>query len=136
MINRRILFLPLILLLGLSLWSITWYPPVGMDDTFISSPAHNFLQKGRFAHTMIRAVPSFGETELTFGRLHLGGLALMGYFLGPSIISDRLWSWCMSLVALWFLWLLAKSSLGKYWGAATVARNPCSSAGPISRGPR
>ncbi len=115
---------PSFVLLGtflvLSLLSLERFPPVGMDDTFISAPAHTFLQEGRFAHSMLRAVPVFSGTELTFGRLHLGGLALMGYLLGPSLISDRLWSWCMGLVALWFLWLLAKSSLGKYWGIATV----------------
>ncbi len=115
---------PSFVLLGtflvLSLLSLERFPPVGMDDTFISAPAHNFFQEGRFAHSMLRAVPVFRGTELTFGRLHLGGLALMGYLLGPSLISDRLWSWCMGLVALWFLWLLAKSSLGKYWGIATV----------------
>jgi hypothetical protein len=121
MINHRIWFLPLILLLGLSLWSITWYPPVGMDDTFVSAAAHNFLQNGRLTQTMLRAVPFFDETDITIGRIHLGGLALMGYVVGPSIISDRLWTLCMGFIALWFLWLLAKSALGKYWGAATVA---------------
>lgn len=113
--------LAILVLVAVNLWSLKWLPPVGMDDTLFSSISHNFVQKGRFAWTMVRPIARFDENEVMMGRLHLGGLAAMGFLWGPSITSDRLWSWCMAVVSLFVLWQLAKSSLGPSWGIPAVA---------------
>lgn len=117
----RFLVLVLFAVAAVNLWSLKWAPPVGMDDTLFSSIAHSYVQKGQFAWKMVRPIARFDENEVMMGRLYLGGLALMGCLLRPSVTSDRLWSWCMALVSLLVLWQLAKSSMGPSWRVAAVA---------------
>jgi 4-amino-4-deoxy-L-arabinose transferase-like glycosyltransferase len=113
--------LAILALIALNVWSVKWLPPVGMDDTLVSSIAHNFVQKGRSNSTMVRSIAGLDENDVMMGRLHLFGLAIMGFLFEPSIMSDRLWPLCMAVVSLLVLWQLAKSSLGPSWGMPAVA---------------
>ncbi len=121
MSGTRLWILAILALMGLSLWSIKWLPPVGMDDTLYSSVSHNFVREGRFAWTMVRPIADFHENELITGRLHLFGLAATGFIFDPSILSDRLWPLCMALVSLLIFWQLTKYSLGPPWVAPSLA---------------
>lgn len=111
-----ILFILLSLsLLAMNVWSIRRMLPVGQDDTLFSALAHTFIHTGRFEQPMIRTIPLLGGEERVYGRLFLAGLIATGYLIGPSILSDRIWSFFMMLLALALVGYLARRSIGRYW---------------------
>jgi 4-amino-4-deoxy-L-arabinose transferase-like glycosyltransferase len=69
---------------------------------------------------MSRLVPVLNRDECVYGRILLAGLTATGYLTGPSIFSDRLWSFCMMLLALTIYWHIARRLLGACWGLAAV----------------
>jgi 4-amino-4-deoxy-L-arabinose transferase-like glycosyltransferase len=119
--TTKLWILAILVLIALNLWSISWLPPMGMDDTLYSSIAHNYIREGQFKWTMVRPIARFDEKEVITGRLHLLGLTATGFLFGPSILSDRLWPLCMALISLIILWQLSKSLLGPPWVAPALA---------------
>jgi hypothetical protein len=65
--NIKFWIFPVVIMLALNLWSLKWYPPVGMDDRFVSANAHNFLNKGQFSQPMNRVITVWNESDLWYG---------------------------------------------------------------------
>jgi 4-amino-4-deoxy-L-arabinose transferase-like glycosyltransferase len=96
-----------------SMFTLARVPIVWLDEALYTQPAWSFVTSGSFGMTMLPDLHGFDQTNVAFGRIYLGAVAVSYKLLGLGPFQARLPSLVAGLLVIVLVYLLGR----RLWNA-------------------
>ena len=98
---------------AIGLFTLARMPIVWLDEPLYTQPAWSFVTNGSFGMTMFPGLHGLDQTNVVFGRIYLGYIAVSFKLLGLGPFQARLPSFVAGLVVIYLTYLLGR----RLWNA-------------------